>query len=31
MKVKMAQTLNDSNEQFLPYTTEELNGGIKKH
>ncbi len=30
MKAEMAQTLNDSDEQFLSYTIEELNEGIKK-
>ncbi len=29
MKAEIAQTLNDKDEQFLPYTIEELNEGIK--
>ncbi len=29
MKAEIAQTLSDSDEQFLPYTIEELNEGIK--
>ncbi len=29
MKAEMAQNLNDSDEQFHPYTIEELNKGTK--